>query len=384
MLADPKVDIVYIASPMACHYNDALAALKAGKHVLCEKTVTMCTDDWIQLTKIAKEKHLFLMEAMWMKCRPTFQQALSWAKEGKIGTVKLVKADFCNIVPFIPQSRLFRSDLGGGALLDLGVYPFTLAEAFLEGEVQHIDSTAYIGETLVDYDMGALITYPNGTAILSAGYGVGARKFSDTLSRQGAKLDPDPDKHREMAFNAHAIYRASHPNIVKFWDLCSRVIKDMEAGYSGRFGGPTGDVFEFGTKEMGSCGRKVPYVLLPNGYHLWYPGLRVENDEGKAQYYYDRPRGKNMVKTKIYGGSLCENITQGFAFAVLSWQACRMHEAGIKLAANIHDSFAAVVPVEQAEEVGQLMYRIMTTCPPWASTLPLFAEVELGDDFGVV
>lgn len=170
MLADPKVDIVYIASPMACHYNDALAALKAGKHVLCEKTVTMCTDDWIQLTKIAKEKHLFLMEAMWMKCRPTFQQALSWAKEGKIGTVKLVKADFCNIVPFIPQSRLFRSDLGGGALLDLGVYPFTLAEAFLEGEVQHIDSTAYIGETLVDYDMGALITYPNGTAILSAGF----------------------------------------------------------------------------------------------------------------------------------------------------------------------------------------------------------------------
>lgn len=222
------------------------------------------------------------------------------------------------------------------------------------------------------------------TAILSAGYGVGARKFSDTLSRQGAKLDPDPDKHREMAFSAHAIYRASHPNIVKFWDLCSRVIKDMEAGYSGKFGGPTGDVFEFGTKEVGSSGRKVPYVLLPNGYHLWYYNLRIENDEGKVQYYYDRPRGKNMVKTKIYGGSLCENITQGFAFAVLAWQACRMHEAGIKLAANIHDSFAAVVPEDKAEETGQLMYKIMTTCPPWASTLPLFAETEIGDSFLVV
>lgn len=222
------------------------------------------------------------------------------------------------------------------------------------------------------------------TAILSAGYGVGAQKFSDTLSRQGAKLSDDPDKHKEMAFNAHAIYRAAHPNIVRFWSLCSNVIKDMEAGYSGRFGGPDGTLFEFGTKEMGDCGRQIPYVLLPNGYHLWYPNLRIENDNGKVQYVYDRPRGKNMVKTKLYGGSLTENITQGFAFAVLAWQACRMHEAGIQLAANIHDSFATVVPEDKAEETGQLMYKIMTTCPPWASTLPLFAEVEIGRDFGVV
>lgn len=222
------------------------------------------------------------------------------------------------------------------------------------------------------------------TAILSSGYQVSASKFSDTLARQGAKLSDDPDKHREMAFNAHAIYRAAHPNIVRFWSLCGNVIKDMEAGYSGRFGGPDGTLFEFGTKEMGDCGRQVPYVLLPNGYHLWYPNLRIENDNGKVQYVYDRPRGKNMVKTKLYGGSLTENITQGFAFAILAWQACRMHEAGIQLAANIHDSFATVVPEDKAEETGHLMYKIMTTCPPWASTLPLFAEVEIGRDFGVV
>lgn len=218
----------------------------------------------------------------------------------------------------------------------------------------------------------------------NCGYGVGAKKFSDTLSRQGAKLDPDPDRHRELAHNAHAIYRASHPNIVKFWDLCGRVIKDMEAGYSGKFGGPDGNLFEFGTKEMGSCGRKVPYVLLPNGYHLWYPGLRVENDEGKAQYYYDRPRGKNLVKTKIYGGSCTENCIQSLAFMVLMWQACRMREAGIQLAANIHDSFATVVPKDKAEETAQKMLSIMKSCPPWASTLPIDAEVEVGTDFSVV
>ena len=222
------------------------------------------------------------------------------------------------------------------------------------------------------------------TAILSAGYGVGATKFSDTLARQGARLSEDSDKHREMAFNAHAIYRAAHPNIVRFWNLCSNVIKDMEAGYSGRFGGPDGTLFEFGTKEMGDCGRQVPYVMLPNGYHLWYPGLRVENDGGKVQYVYDRPRGKNMVKTKLYGGSLTENITQSFAFMVLAWQACRMHEAGIRLAANIHDSFATVVPEDEAEETAKKMEHYMNMCPEWASTLPIACESEIGRDFGVV
>ena len=222
------------------------------------------------------------------------------------------------------------------------------------------------------------------TAILSAGYGVGASKFSDTLARQGARLSDDPDKHREMAFNAHAVYRAAHPNIVKFWFLCGNVIKDMEDGFSGEFGGPDGKLFKFGTKEMGSCGRQIPYILFPNGYHLWYPNLRVEDDNGKAQYVYDRPRGKNMVKTKLYGGSLTENITQSFAFMVLMWQACRMHEAGIRLAANIHDSFATVVPEEQAEETAEKMLSIMKTCPPWASTLPIDAESEIGRDFGCV
>ena len=218
----------------------------------------------------------------------------------------------------------------------------------------------------------------------NCGYGVGAQKFSDTLARQGARLSDDPDKHREMAFNAHAIYRAAHPNIVRFWSLCSNVIKDMEAGYSGRFGGPDGTLFEFGTKEMGDCGRQVPYVMLPNGYHLWYPNLRIENDEGKVQYVYDRPRGKNMVKTKLYGGSLTENITQSFAFMVLAWQACRMHEAGIRLAANIHDSFATVVPEDEAEETAKKMEHYMNMCPEWASTLPIACESEIGRDFGVV
>ena len=218
----------------------------------------------------------------------------------------------------------------------------------------------------------------------NCGYGVGAQKFSDTLARQGARLSDDPDKHREMAFNAHAVYRAAHPNIVKFWDLCGRVVRDMEAGYSGEFGGPDGKLFKFGTKEMGSCGRQVPYVLLPNGYHLWYPNLRIENDNGKAQYFYDRPRGKNVIKTKIYSGAMAENLTQSFAFMVLMWQACRMHEAGIRLAANTHASSATVGTEEQAEQTAKLMEHYMCMCPEWASTLPIACESEIGKDFGCV
>lgn len=170
MLADPEVDIVYVASPMSCHFRDAMQALRAGKHVLCEKSVTMCTKEWESLVKEAYRQKVFLMEAMWMKCRPAFRKALYWYNQGKIGTVKLVQADFCKYVPYREDSRLYRPELGGGALLDLGVYPLTLAEAFLEGTATRMYSAAYIGPSGVDYDMTATVQYPNGIAMIRAGF----------------------------------------------------------------------------------------------------------------------------------------------------------------------------------------------------------------------
>lgn len=185
MLADSTVDVVYIASPMACHFQDAMQALQAGKHVLCEKAVTMCTMEWEQLVAEAQKQKRFLMEAMWMKCRPTFLQALHWVKAGRIGTVKMVQAEFCNVVPYDANSRLFRPDLGGGALLDLGVYPLTLIEAFLDGDAVQIQSTAYIGKSDVDFDMAAIVTYPNGVGIMSATFDIAGKNAATIIGTKG-------------------------------------------------------------------------------------------------------------------------------------------------------------------------------------------------------
>lgn len=221
------------------------------------------------------------------------------------------------------------------------------------------------------------------TAILSAGYGVGWRKYSDTLLRSGAKLHNDLDQHAELARNAHSIYRQVNANIVRFWDNCMDVIKAMEAGISGSFAGPNNDTFRYGPMPLPD-GTVVPSVQMPSGFILRYPNLRWEaNDKGRAEYMYDRPRGKNMVKTRIYGGAFCENLTQGISFQLLVWQACRMAEAGVPLACNVHDAWVAVVPESEAQHIHDTMMYWMSRVPDWMPGFPVACSGEIGDDYTV-
>lgn len=221
----------------------------------------------------------------------------------------------------------------------------------------------------------------------NCGYGVGSAKYSNTLLRQGIHLHEDLDRHHELARYAHGIYRAAHPNIVALWRTCERVIQALVNGESGQFGGPNDDLFSFGVIGVGP--RQdilVPSVWSKSGYILRYPNLRCEYDGGsKPQYFYDRPRGKNLVKTKIYGGSLTENIIQSFAFVdILMWQGCRMDEHGVPLAANIHDCWAAVPRIEEAEATLHTMEYWMSQVPAYAAGLPIACEGEIGYDFTVV
>ena len=221
----------------------------------------------------------------------------------------------------------------------------------------------------------------------NCGYGVGHVKYSNTLLRQGIHLHEDLDRHHELARYAHGIYRAAHPNIVALWRTCERVIQALVNGESGQFGGPNDDLFSFGVIGVGP--RQdilVPSVWSKSGYILRYPNLRCEYDGGsKPQYFYDRPRGKNLVKTKIYGGSLTENIIQSFAFVdILMWQGCRMDEHGVSLAANIHDCWAAVPRIEEAEATLHTMEYWMSQVPAYAAGLPIACEGEIGYDFTVV
>ena len=222
---------------------------------------------------------------------------------------------------------------------------------------------------------GALVVH-------NCGYGVSWRKYADTLLRQGVRLSSDIDQHYEMAHHAHNVYRASNTNIVAFWDTCQTVIKAMYLGYSGEFGGPNDNIFQYSVAPI--CGRDdVPTIIGPNGYALRYFKLSCEVSEknNREEYYYTRVKGKSELKTKIYGGALAENLCQYLAFALLQWQACRMTEQGIRLIANIHDSFLAICPEDEAEHTKSVMESCMSSVPDWLGDFPVACEAEIGKDY---
>lgn len=221
----------------------------------------------------------------------------------------------------------------------------------------------------------------------NCGYGVGHTKYSNTLLRQGIRLHEDLDRHHELARYAHGIYRAAHPNIVAFWKTAENVLEAMLRGESGTFGGPNNDIYTFGIMPVGPrtdlC---VPSVRFPSGYILRYPGLRAErNDRGRWQFVYDTYKGASKIPTHIYGGAFTNNLVQGLSFVdVIMYQGCRMDEAGIKLACNIHDAWASVVPEEQGEHVKQQMLYYMSMVPPALNGLPVACEAEIGTTFEIV
>lgn len=225
------------------------------------------------------------------------------------------------------------------------------------------------------------------TGILSCGYSVGHHKYSNTLLRQGIHLHEDLDRHHELARYAHGIYRAAHPNIVAFWKTAENVLEAMLRGESGTFGGPNNDIYTFGIMPVGPrtdlC---VPSVRFPSGYILRYPGLRAErNDRGRWQFVYDTHKGASKIPTHIYGGAFTNNLVQGLSFVdVIMYQGCRMDEAGIKLACNIHDAWASVTPEEQGEYVKQQMLHYMSMVPPALTGLPVACEAEIGTTFEIV
>lgn len=126
MLQDGQIDAVYIATTNNFHLENMLACLHAGKHVLCEKPLAMTSADAQEAIKLAREKQLFLMEAMWSRFLPKSQTVRNWVLEGKIGNVRLMQATIGWVGDEMHHHRLFAPELGGGSLYDLGIYPLEL------------------------------------------------------------------------------------------------------------------------------------------------------------------------------------------------------------------------------------------------------------------
>lgn len=215
------------------------------------------------------------------------------------------------------------------------------------------------------------------TSILSSGYGCGWQKYSDTLLRQGVSLDKDIQVHEQIAQLAHATYRQSNYMIVRFWKTCDGVLRHLLLGGNGVFG--IHGVFKYGWMNIPCTEFKSAYIELPNGYRLWYPGLRAEGDA----CFYNRYKANSLLKTKIYGASCVENITQALAFALLAWQAENIVAHGVQLHCNIHDAWIAVVPEAKAEETKKIMETCMSQVPAWLPDFPVACEAEVGDDFTI-
>ncbi|THC41137.1 Gfo/Idh/MocA family protein [Massilia sp. Mn16-1_5] len=155
------IDLVYVATPHPQHVSNALLALRAGKGVLVEKPFTMNANEAEQLVAAARANGLFLMEAMWTRFMPALAEVKRLIAAGEIGSVQQVVADFGFTASFGPEHRVFNPKLGGGALLDLGIYPLSIAASLL-GPVLEVKAQAQLGPTGVDVQTGFTMKHASG------------------------------------------------------------------------------------------------------------------------------------------------------------------------------------------------------------------------------
>jgi len=156
-----EVDIVYIATPNSCHKENALLCLNSGKNVLIEKPFTTNVQDTKTLIDLAIKNNLFLMEAIWTRFIPAFNKIEQLINSGEIGEIKAFQATLGQPSIINQDSNLFNNSIGGGSLLDLGVYPIFWSQ-FLFGPPTRVQSNLYSGNTDVDITSSILLNYDQG------------------------------------------------------------------------------------------------------------------------------------------------------------------------------------------------------------------------------
>jgi len=158
---NPEVDVIYIATPHNLHYENTLLCLQHSKAVLCEKPFAMNSRQAIEMIKLAKEKKLFLMEALWTKFHPHYIKSLEMVQQGLLGEITSVLVNFgFKPIPPVP-ARLFDPLLGGGTVMDIGIYNVFIAMSVL-GKPDHIEATMTPASTGVDEQCAILFRYKNG------------------------------------------------------------------------------------------------------------------------------------------------------------------------------------------------------------------------------
>lgn len=168
MITSPDIDAIYVAVPHAFHKEYALAAAKAGKHVLCEKALTVSAKDAEEMFDSAKENNVLLMEGLWTRCFPTIKQVRKWIADGEIGEVKNMHATFGLSMPKDYSDRLWDINAAGGALLDLGIYLLGYINMVMPGMPSDITSVVRKHDNGVDCGFGLALMWEGGKIATAA------------------------------------------------------------------------------------------------------------------------------------------------------------------------------------------------------------------------
>lgn len=162
MIKDENIDIVYIATPHNLHYQFLIQSLKAGKHVFCEKAITVNSNQLEEAVAIAKEKNLVICDGVTLFHMPLFKKLKEIVDSGAIGKVKMVQVNFGSCKEYDINNRFFSKELAGGALLDIGVYATSFARYFMSSKPNTVLTTANYFETGVDETSGIILRNPEG------------------------------------------------------------------------------------------------------------------------------------------------------------------------------------------------------------------------------
>ena len=190
LAADPNVDVIYIATPHPQHVAAAKLALNAGKHILVEKPFTINAREAAEIVALAKAKNLVVLEAMWTRFLPHMRRIREIAAAGTIGEIRSLIADHTQKLPDDPKHRLNDLALGGGALLDLGIYPISFAWDIL-GKPANIKASATFRATGADAQVATIFHYASGAiaTTLSSSDSAGANRASIVGTKGRIEID---------------------------------------------------------------------------------------------------------------------------------------------------------------------------------------------------
>jgi len=159
---DPDIDVVYIGTPHTFHLENSVMCMKKGKSILCEKALTINAEEAKEMVKVARKENVFLMEAMIPRHIPLIKKVLHWIKDGKIGQVRMVKASRCARGNFDVEARQLNPKLGGGSLLDVGVYVISFASMIFQKSPIESIGLSHMGEIGSDEQGVAVLKYDKG------------------------------------------------------------------------------------------------------------------------------------------------------------------------------------------------------------------------------